>query len=183
MASSPASGPAWADRPPAWALPVTLAGDLVLVREPGVLACVEAICVYPNGFLFYLLIGLDPARTPPRAVQFHLRTPEERMSAARLRVGYSNGQVADSFESMTSNVTPGKAVLRFSGGHSVIRSDARCRGESMWWVSPLPPPGPVEFAVFLQPSAQPAGTAHIDADQITRTAARSQTLWEGTGSL
>jgi len=45
--------------PPVWALPVTVAGDLVLVRRGGVLVSVGAICAYPVGFEFYLTIGFD----------------------------------------------------------------------------------------------------------------------------
>jgi hypothetical protein len=81
-------------------------------------------------------------------------------------------------EYMTERVTPGDAVLRFSGGESGIRNNspnARC--ESWWWVSPLPPPGPVEFAIFLHGSPGPTGTARIDASQITSAAAKAEILW------
>ena len=171
----------WAARPSAWALPITVAGDLVLIRHPGVLASIGALCAYPDGFLFHLTIGLDPARVASQAVSFHVRTPEERASASRLEVRFSNGKVADSVAGMTHRAAYGQPVLRFSGGSSGICGNspvARCEGR--WWVSPLPPPGPVEFAVLLQGAAGPDGTAVIDASQITSAAAQSETLWPKT---
>jgi hypothetical protein len=39
-----AGGDGWASMPPAWALPVTVAGDIVLVRQGGVLVSVGAVC-------------------------------------------------------------------------------------------------------------------------------------------
>jgi hypothetical protein len=56
------------------------------------------------------------------------------------------------------------------------------RAESGWWVSPLPPPGPVGFTVFLQGAAEPSGTAVIDADPIIAAARRSQALWPEAAS-
>jgi hypothetical protein len=60
-------GEGWAEAPPTWALPVTAAGNLVLVREGGVLVSVGAICAYPVGFVFYLAIGLDPRQRRARS--------------------------------------------------------------------------------------------------------------------
>src|SRR5215472_11293364 len=123
-------GEAWAEGPPAWALPVTVAGDLVLVRGGGVLVSVGAICAYPVGFEFYLTIGFDrrqaAGRMTPgprgRMLGFHVRTPEERQSATRVQVGLPGGMTADSVAYMSSGaVSPGEPVLRFSGGDSVIK--------------------------------------------------------------
>jgi hypothetical protein len=177
----------WAEAPPAWALPVTAAGDLVLVREGGVLVSVGAICACPVGFVFYLTISLDPRRaaawrkrgTGSRVLGFHVRTPEERESAARIVVIFPGGKTADSVAGMTG-VTAGEPVLSFAGGDSVIPAYAPVlRAESRWWVSPLPGPGRVGFSVFLQGAAEPVGTASMDAAAIIEAAARSEALWPG----
>ncbi len=169
----------WAEQPPPWALPVTVAADLVLVREPGVLVSVGAICAYPAGFVFSLTIGLDRARVADRTIGFHAHTAEESASAARLQVTFPDGRLADSLARGAGRGTPGGLLLRFCGGDSGIRDYmAIPRCESQWWVSPLPP-RPVEFSISLPGAAAPSGTGRIDASLITSAAARSQTLWPG----
>jgi len=177
-------GEAWAGAPPEWALPVTVAGDLVLVRQGGVLVSVGAVCAYPAGFEFYLTFGFDGGQAAgwgagvagDRMLGFHARTAQERESATRIVVGFADGTVADSVSTM--RVTRGEPVLRFAGGDSGIGSYLPVlRAESRWWVSPLPPPGPVEFRVFLHGAAGPGGTASMDAGVILEAAARSQMLW------
>jgi hypothetical protein len=193
----------WAEEPPAWVLPVTIAGDLVLVREPGVLVSVGAICAYPSGFEFYLTIGLDRARVADRKISFRVHSEEDRASAARLRVGFSDGQVGDSLARGTGRVTAGELLLRWCRGESGIQDYSTVpRCESQWWVSPLPPPGPVEFTVVLPgavtvgaptdgtggaPDAvglsrgpvPASGTARVNASLITSAAAGAQSLWPG----
>jgi hypothetical protein len=175
-----------AESPPAWALPVTVAGDLVLVREGGVLASIGAVCVYPEGFEFYLTVGFDSrdgaawrTRAPGNQVLgFDMRTPEERDSATRIVVGFPGGKSADSADSMTRNAVPGAPTLRFCGGDSAIRSYFPVlRAESRWWVTPLPPPGVVDFSVFLRGAAEPDGSATMAAAVIIEAAGRSQVLW------
>lgn len=176
----------WIDTPPAWVSPATVAADVVLVRAGGVLASVGSVCVYPQGFVFYLAIGLDPQHavgwrsrgTRGRLLGFHARTPAEQESAARVAVTFPGGKSADSLASMSGVDTPGEPVLRFAGGESVILANAPVlRSESRWWVSPLPPPGPVEFRLFLPGAAGPSGSASMDAAAIIAAAGRSQTLW------
>jgi hypothetical protein len=166
------------ERPPGWALPVTISGDLALIRQPAVLASIGAICVYPNGFTFYLTIGLDPDRVNDQTIRFHAHTLEERASTTKLQIHFPNGQTVDSLTRTPERAAEGRPILRFCGGRSVISSYspyARC--ESRWWVSPLPPPGSVEFAIFLQGSAEQSGTALIDANQITNAATKAEILW------
>ena len=59
----------------------------------------------------------------------------------------------------------------------LIQSVPPLRAESRWWVSPLPPPGLVEFGVFLPGAAGPTGTASMDAAAILEAAGRSRALW------
>jgi hypothetical protein len=169
----------WAE--PACALPVTVAGDLLLVRRAGVAVSLGPLCAYPAGFVFYLMIGIDRGRVTNRTVTFWGRSPADQAVATRLRVEFSDGRVADSLVKSRERPKPGDLVLRFSGGTSQIHGyDLVPRSESRWWVSPLPPPGPVEFTVFLQGAAEPSGTARVDAGLITEAAGRSQVLWPGT---
>jgi len=176
--------------PPAWALPVTVAGNLVLVRQGGVLVSVGAVCAYPVGFEFYLTFGFNPAqaaewraRTPgDRVLGFHARTPHEQVTAARIAVGFA-GTVADSVSCMNTEVTEGELIVAFAGGDAGIPSYAPLlRAESRWWVSPLPPPGVVEFSIFLHGADEPDGTASLDAAEILEAVGRSQVLWSAPGT-
>lgn len=160
------------------ALPVTVPGDVVLVRQQGVLASVGALCVYPAGFEFYLTIALDAECVPERAMRFHGHSAEDRASATRVRVGFSDGRAADSVDQMARRVVAGEVVLRFAGGDSGIsnyRQVSRC--ESRWWVSPLPPPGQVWFEVLLHGPTEFMGSGQIDAEVINEAAKNSERLW------
>src|SRR5213080_4592519 len=83
----------WAAAPPTWALPVTAATTLVLVRQGGVLASVGPVCAYPVGFEFYLTFGFDTGPDaegrawPPRdrLLGFQGRGNEEQESATGSR--------------------------------------------------------------------------------------------------
>jgi len=176
----------WAAAPPTWALPVTAATTLALVRQGGVLASVGPVCAYPVGFEFYLTFGFDTgpdaewraSATRDRLLGFHARRNEEQESATRVAVGFAEGVAADSVACMHRRPRPGEPLLRFAGGDSVIlQSVPPLRAESRWWVSPLPPPGLVEFGVFLPGAAGPSGTASTDAAAILEAAGRSRALW------
>src|SRR6266571_3472858 len=127
-----AGGEGWASTPPAWALPVTVASDLVLVRQGGVLVSVGAVCAYSVGFEFYLTFGFNPARaaewrarTPGGPVlSFHARTPHEQETAARITVGFAGRTVADSVACMNREVTRGEPVLSFAGGDAGVSAYA-----------------------------------------------------------
>jgi len=176
----------WAAAPPTWALPVTVTTTPVLMRQGGVLVSVGPVCAYPVGFEFYLTFGFDPgpdakwrAWAPrDRLLGFHVRRTEEQESATRVVVGFAAGVAADSVACMHRPARPGEPLLRFSGGDSVIHQSAPpLRAESRWWVSPLPPPGRVEFGVLLPGAAGPAGPASMDAVAILEAASRSRALW------
>jgi hypothetical protein len=100
----------------------------------------------------------------------------------RVCVGFSDGQVLDSAADMTAVVTPGMPVLMYSGGVSALSGTPALRSESRWWVSPLPPAGPVQFTVLLPGSPESAGAASIDAARITSAAERSEVLWPEVGA-
>ena len=175
----------WAWTEQAYALPVTVAGDLVLAQKPGVLAWVGPVCAYPAGFSFYLTIGLDRAHVADRLITFRGHGTAERATVTRLEVSFSDGRIADSAATFSNGrqVRPGDPVLRFSGGSSEVRDYHLVpRSESRWWVSPLPPPGPVVFRLFLQGSAESTGTAEMDAGLISEAASRSEILWPGVES-
>jgi hypothetical protein len=181
-----AAGEGWAQEPPAWALPVTVPGDLVLIREGGVVASVGGLCAFPMGFAFYLTISFKRDHVATRKARepggemlwFDARTEEEREATSRMTVRLPGWAVADSLAYMSMPVVPGEPVLRFSAGDSGIQTYlSELRAESKWWVSPLPGPGQTEFSVFLHGAAEAEGTASMDTAGIIQAATRSQMLW------
>jgi len=182
---------AWSEMVPAWALPVTVPANLVLVRHGGVVVSVGAVCAYPAGFEFYLTIGFDSGAVAGRGtggagsrlLGFHAHSPEESASATRVGVSFADGRAADSLACMTGTALPGDLVVRFSGGDSGVQSyDQVWRAESRWWVSPLPPPGPVEFSVALSGAVVADGAASLDAGLVIEAAGRSVVLWPGVAT-
>jgi hypothetical protein len=167
-------------------LPVTVGGDLTLIRQPGLLAFVGPICAYPLGFLFYLTISVDsraldpglPEKPSQYLVNFSARTPDERQSAASIQVRFSDGRAAESGDDTADRLTSPDILLNYSGGTSLLHSNAPIlTAESCWWVSPLPPAGPVHFTVTLPGLPGGAGSAAFDASLIAAAASQSSPLW------
>lgn len=170
-----AMGPGRRARPPAWALPVTVAGDLLLLSQPGTVIGVGPICAYPVGFTFYLIASLDTGLASPPELLFLGRTAHERENMTRLLIGYSDGTAASS--AVTKRTAGGEELtLRYCGEVREVNGNWS-RQESTWWVSPLPPPGPIEFQIHLPAAKQASGTAHCDGTSIIQAASRSEVLW------
>jgi hypothetical protein len=162
--------------PPAWALPVTVPGDVVLLRQSGAMIAVTAVCAYPVGFVFYLIAGFDLSQADgPARLQFRVRTAAEQASAARLQVSFPDGRVADSVADQAGLPTAERPVLTCVG-EGGTQEGGYLLQESRWWVSPLPPAGPVDITIYLGGSAVPGGTGRIDARLITEAAARCDVL-------
>lgn len=165
--------------PPSWALPVTMTGDLVLVHEPELLIGIGPICAYPTGFVIYLLVIFDTAYEDEAGLSFSGRTERERRTRARFLVRYPDGKVADS--TRNSRAETGQPVLGRSAGNCQVYGNIT-RQEVIWWVSPLPAAGPVDFEVYLPSATKARGTGRIAGSAIRNAAARSEVLWHEKGS-
>ena len=165
----------WSKTPPSWALPVTVAGELVLLRTEQMLVYIGPVCAYPVGFVFCLTVGLNPRSEPRMTFGIGPGGP-----VRRLQVRF-DGWVADSAARRPVGEVRGEPVLWDCGWRSTGDRHPNPRHVSRWWVSPLPEAGPVEFAVFVDGSEEASGTAQMDAGQITGAASRSVALWAGPG--
>jgi hypothetical protein len=160
------------ERPPVRDIPVAVAGDLVLVREPGIVVSAGAFTVSSCGFEFELHVAAD---TSDPAV----RLPMEMWSVERdwradctwMSVRYSDGRACDACirrctlpdDEDNTKSRDIRAAFMFSRGES-SRSHR-------WWVSPLPPPGPLELTIHLNGRAGPVGRASLDAEVLLAAAA------------
>ena len=187
--SSQNVGRAWVENPSTWALPVSVPINMTLVRRPDLVARVTAAVVFPRGFLFYLVLGFDLRSSPFRLLDFH--SPRERPGyprPARLQVRFADGRVADSAVKTYYRPAPEDAVMLYQGGNShpsepkSLEQDAFRRHESRWWVSPLPPPGVLEFIMHMRDSLEPAGSGSLDAGPIRAAASQSGAWRNARGS-
>jgi hypothetical protein len=167
------TGPRSLPRPPAGVIPVTLPGDVVLVRAPALAVWAGAVTVFADSFAFTLLTLSDTRVTrPPES--WALDVPQ-RSRETWLAVRFSDGRYrAADLNANTPPHQPQGPHVRFSGGQANW-TDGWDR--SRWWVAPLPPPGPVELAIHLNGQDDPTGVGYLDGDALTAAAARAQTLW------
>jgi hypothetical protein len=168
------------ESPPSWALPVTVAGDVVLVRTPGIAIAIGPICAYPTGFTFYLLAGFETRRPAVARLNFRARTPQEQAELTRLHIRYADGSVADSAARHQARPAPARSALRYCGGTDTVNNQVR-RTQTLWWASPLPPAGAIEFSICLPGASEPTGTGRIEGSTIIAAAARCQRLWPEPG--
>jgi hypothetical protein len=190
MASNGAVDPARprpTERPSGGAVAVSVPLNLTLVRRPGLFIRATMAGVHPDGFLFLLSVGFDIRRIPFESVDFYAPRELGYPLPARLQARFSDGRVGDSLVKLPGSRIGEDAVLIYRGGtsHPIFgdrEQDSFRRHETSWWVSPLPPTGPLEFAVHLRDSPELAGSRTLAAEPILEAAARSQTLW-GAGRM
>jgi hypothetical protein len=153
------------DRPPPRDIPVAVPGDLVFVRQPGLVAYAGAFTVSSAGFEFMVRIAADVTGHPelvPESWALHL---DQRDHQSWLEVRFADGRAcATDLNTSTWPGTSGDIRLKFLFGE-----DHDGCANAQWWVSPLPPPGLVELALHL--SGQTVYTAALDAGTLLDAAA------------
>lgn len=180
--------PRLAERPPGGVAPVSVPLNLTLTRRPDLVARVTVASAYPNGFRFLLSVGFDIRLIPFERVDFYAPRELNYPLPARLEVRFSDGRVADSLLKLPGRRLNEEAILVYRGGtsHPLDAEDQEWdsfrRHETSWWVSPLPSPGPLEFAVHLKDSPELAGTAMFAAEPILEAARRSEVQWGARGA-
>ena len=156
-------------------LPVTVPGDVVLIRRPAISIGVGPLCAYRDGFLFHLSssTGTDHCK-----LDFLGRTEAERRNLTRLVVRYADGRMADSAQLRSRLGEHGlrlKMVSSFEDHGSGWR-----HGQVLWLVVPLPVAGPVGFEIHLPGEGTASGSATVDSAPILSAAARAEVLWSAT---
>jgi hypothetical protein len=143
---------------------------------------------YPEGFLFLLSVGFDIRRIPFNRVDFYAPRELDYPLPARLQVRFSDGRVADSLVKLPGRWRHEAAIVAYTGGMSHPldtedqQQDSFRQHQTSWWVSPLPPPGPLEFAVHLRDSPELAGTGVTAAEPLLEAARRAEVLWGTRGA-
>jgi hypothetical protein len=145
--------------------------DVVVVRAAGVVVWAGAVTVYPEGFEFTLLTLCDTRSVRPPA-SWALDTGE-RGRMTWLEVQYPDGRrrAAD----LNTNTPPRQR----RGPHLSVLDASGSDGcdVSRWWVTPIPPPGPVELAIHLNGETTPTGIGRLDGAAIAGAAGRAEAVW------
>jgi hypothetical protein len=162
-------------KPPSGDIPVAVPGDLVLVEQPGLIAWAGAITVSSAGFEFALTIAADVSRPGIRLPDSFALQLSERARRTWLEVRFADGRACAA--DLNTNTWSGGTedlCLNFLYGEA---SESAGRDDSRWWVSPLPPQGPVELAIHLNGQEGPVGTGILDGYALLDAAVTVERLW------
>jgi len=155
--------------PPLREIQIAVPGDLVLVQQPGLLVWAGAFTVSSSGFEFALRVTADVSDPGVRMPEPFALYPNQRDHGTWLSVGFADGRsCAADISGGTCPSDLGDMHIRFMFGEE---STSDGRADSRWWVSPLPPPGPVELVTYLNGRAGPMGAAALDARALLEAAA------------
>jgi hypothetical protein len=159
--------------PPGGVTPVAVPDDVVLIRSVALVVWCGAVTVFPAGFEFTLLMLFDTNRTGPPA-HFALHPPERgQMSWLEARYADGRHRAAD-LNANTPIDQPQGPHLMFQDGMAVWTEGwFRTR----WWVTPLPPPGPVELTIHLNGEQPRTGTGYLDGAALADAAATAKVIW------
>jgi hypothetical protein len=164
-------GPLREPRPPAGDIPVAVPGDVVLVRSERLVARAGAVTVTSAGFEFTLSVTSQDGHP---GGDFALHEGErDRRTWLEVRFADGRGCTAD-LNTRTWTGGTENLWLEFLYGDAIDITDGV---DSRWWVSPLPPPGPVELTVHLNGRAGPVGTGSLDGQALLDAASAVETIW------
>lgn len=159
------------ERPPVRDIPVAVTGDFVLVQGPAIVVTAGAFTVSSSGFEFGLHVAADisdPAVRLP--VDMFCVERDWRARCSWMSIRYSDGRACDAC--ITRCTLPGdednteSTDIRLKSMFNLDESWA-----SRWWVSPLPPPGPLELTIHLDGRVGLVGTASLDTGVLLAAAA------------
>ena len=160
-------------RRPESVIPRTLAVELLIARNDRAAVAITGLWVYPAGFEF-----LVSGRVRPDVLWEHTEdeiSAEAQSPGLHIGIQFATGAKATSFSALpdygvdTSSDGPSMSMILSGGG----------RGGFEWryWVSPLPPLGPLAFICEWPALNIPETRASIDAKTILEAAVQSIQLW------
>ena len=170
-------------RRPAWmrsdaVIPGLVPWEAVLARTGQVAVAVGGLHAYPNGFEFTVHARLRQEDEPrPGGAGLFGRHGWRREPNEGLRLGvmYADGRRAAApggFPPPGDDADAGRLVLHENGGGRSART-----WDGDFWVSPLPPEGPVIFVVSWPEQGVTETRAELDGATIREAARRAVLLW------
>ncbi|WUH89841.1 hypothetical protein OG900_06715 [Streptomyces sp. NBC_00433] len=164
-------------------LPASVPGDAQVVRTEAAAVWVGALRAYPNGFAF--MMRAVRRELPGGGVRqgwplWDLRPDPFRSAEGntglRLGIQYADGRRAATGEGI------GRSPVEPAGPESIWLLEGGGSGnelswQSEFWVSPLPPDGPVTLVSVWADAGAPEQRAELDGAAIRAAAARAVELW------
>jgi hypothetical protein len=155
-------------------LPTPVAMRLMLVRTEQVAVAVIGVWAYTTGFELVVSVALKDEIPGESVASFMAAADEEPLDDdefCRLGIAFSTGEKAVNTEPETSSRTSGPIMKVRSGGGSLLSREWR------YWISPLPPPGPLAFVIEWPYFGVSESRTEIDAQPILDAASQSIVLW------
>ncbi|MFZ0387547.1 MAG: hypothetical protein WAL22_17930 [Solirubrobacteraceae bacterium] len=185
--AEPGSPPPWTGRPQGPPLGAAVS-ELLLARSQRAAVYVDYLDAYPDGFeleirastsVAYHALTRDGDAPGPDPFGSHWPTAGERrdvLPAELLRIGvqFADGRTATNISGHDRPVGgPTMRPLR-GGGHG---GGGASRFHQAYWISPLPPPGPVELVCEWPAVEIPVARQEIDAQLILDAAESSRAMF------
>jgi hypothetical protein len=168
---APRRGGAW--DPPVAEFPCAVAtGPLVFARTEAVAVAVIGVWAFRAGFEFWVSARFHHAQPPVTGDM----APHE---SVHLGVQFADGRKAANFgrgPEPGPDAGPAGVAMSPQGFGGGLR-----HRDWSYWVSPLPPDGPVTFACEWAAAGIPESQASLDAHLIVEAAGHSAPLWPGQG--
>ena len=151
---------------------------------PGVLLGLDSFRAWPSGVRFFFVLAARGSALPDEGVHVaeHGLTAEWREpgppppECLRFSVTDADGTTISNLDGHGAN-PDGVLDLREGGGSGASRDDW-LRYDLGWWLSPLPPPGRLVFAVEWPFAGLARTEAVVDAGVLREAATRAQRLSE-----
>ena len=172
--------PAW-DRPSEGTLPVVVPVNEIVHRSDRVVAQLDHLRVYPNGFTINVFALTNPHLDEERLSMLAARGLDPGHRWPRIGVRFADGRTA------------GREAT-FHGGHLGVAKDDRGiptepiltmagggGGSGGWhfsvWVFPLPPAGPLEVYVAFPAMDAPESKAVLDGGLVRSAGEQANVIW------
>ena len=162
-------------------IPGSVPGERVLIRTDQVAVAIGSVRAYPNGFEFTVHIrwrhsGEAGDRNAGEPFSWYQRAYHEK--TLRLGVQYADGRrIATTGGPMRRPGDPADLVLNQQGGGGDDRS-----WDQEFWLSPLPPDGPVTFVASWAEEGVAEARVELDAAPIHEAAGRAVVSFTATST-
>lgn len=152
-------------------IPVALPISVVLARTDDVAVALFGPQVYTTGVSFTLVVRVRPSSPLGSGHALNELIWEQRPGAGRFLLGV---ELADGRRASSGSMRRRDSDLVF---HSGSGSGGQASVEQTWWLSPLPPEGPVRVVVRCAELGIEESVTELDGSAIRRAADDVVTLW------
>lgn len=147
---------------------------IVLHRSDELIVALGQLLAYPTGLEFTLEFRMRRPREGPPPMAMHFGGGQEQF---RFGVEFADGRRAIAGDHIRPGFDPraqpeGPVLIPGGGGGGANRWDARM------WLWPLPPEGPLRFAIELPAAGVPETIVEVDAAPILAAALEAEHVWE-----